>query len=181
MLFKPKKKKLEHFKADTINKWDHVPIKVLVEAEDLAKIITVNERAINLLRAENKTLRERVNDIMLQYKIPFINITIEVKNIKENYSLTLVTERGEIPVDVGLFEILKVKLKSFGVVGKNKRTELAKNISTFLTTLLRKDAILVSVLRSTEWGTILETKKETKPYIMLQEGHNVSNTAKQKI
>lgn len=174
-----KKKRKEHKKPTHVK---HVADAVLLEAEQLAKNIAANERTMHLLKKENAVYRKQLMDVMLAYRIPYLNIFLHIKKgVEEMYNIEVIDKRGSVPVDIGLRYFLRRALKphignrTIGISDKEARNKIAKSLSVKLASLLRVDAFLVTEMRKLKWGTKLVKDKLTKPIIRVNEGHKNGN------
>jgi hypothetical protein len=160
-----------HNKFEEPPQWNHVPPKILNQAEELASLIAINERAMLLLKKENDSYRIQLTDIMLIYKIPHLNVVIQIKKgIMENFSIELITQRGNIPVKLAARKLFKKLLKPY-IPDDDMRKKAITKIANVLEEYLRIDSFLVTKLRGCKWAEKLIESKDTKPFVRVNEGH----------
>jgi len=151
---------------------------VIEEAVCLAEHIASNERAMTLLHEDNAVLRKRLQEMFESFQIPQLKVSIPISadGRTEDYTVKMVSTRGYIPVESGIKKLLSVRLKGlFPDWEVDKRKRIAKKLTDWVETFLRKDAILVTETRKHDWGKILEEDKVTTPYLALTKDHENKN------
>jgi len=164
----------KHKQPEDERQWKHVAEAIHVEAEELAQSIALNERSMHLLRRENEEMRIKLTEIMICYRIPFLNINLVIKrDLIEKFSLELITKRGTMPVEETAKAFVNRCLKKY-IEDVPLRKKAAKKIAKGLAEILRVDAFLVTKLRGVKWADKFVNEKDTKPFVRVNEGHKTN-------